>query len=104
MDVIEVLKVFNEDLIAREKSFSSTLNTDLFTGSCLLAGTETFKKKNFLFLFCNESHKSQSCKIVTHIETRLYTLFYLSNWGQAPAIIVACISKILRAQSFLTVA
>ena len=98
MDVIEVLKVFNEDLIAREKSFSSTLNTDLFTGSCLLAGTETFKKKN------NKSHKSQSYKIVTHIETRLYTLFYLSNWGQAPAIIVACISKILRAQSFLTVA
>ena len=79
-DVIEVLKVFKEDLIAREKLFSLTLNADLFIDSSLLAGTEKFKKKaNFLILFCNESHKSQSYKGVPHIETTLYARFSIRN-------------------------
>ena len=50
-DVIEVLKVFKEDLIAREKLFSLTLNADLFTDSSLLAGTKNLKRKQTFYFY-----------------------------------------------------
>ena len=44
---------------------------DLFTTLPLLAGTEKSRTKvGVLCLFCNKTHKLQSCKIVTHIENR----------------------------------
>ena len=71
LDVISILKVFERDLIAREKLFWSERNTDLFRASSLLAGTEKSEKKaDVLCLFYNKNHKSQSCKIVTYMETR----------------------------------
>ena len=39
-EVVDVLKVFKEELITKEKVLSSEPNTDLFTASSLLAGIE----------------------------------------------------------------
>ena len=56
-DVIEVLMVLKEELIAREKLFFSEPNADLFTASPL---RKTKKKADILFSFCNKSSGSFS--------------------------------------------
>ena len=69
-DITEVLKVFKEELSAREKSYVSDSDTDRFTSYSLLTGDEKPRKPSkILCLFCNKNHKSQSCKIVTHVGT-----------------------------------
>ena len=71
-DITEVLKVFKEELSAREKAYVSDSDVDRFTSSSLLSGNNKFKRSSetLLCLFCNKNHKSQNCKIVTHVETR----------------------------------
>ena len=64
-DIIKVLKAFKGELIARENLFLQEPNADLFTALSFLASTEKFQKKAKRFMFI-----SQTCKIVTHIETR----------------------------------
>ena len=64
----KVLKVVKEELVTREKIFSSEPNVVFIHSFFLLENTKKFKEKaDTLCLFCNESHNSPSCGIV---ETR----------------------------------
>ena len=68
-DITEVLKVFKEELSAREKTFSPELdNPNYFASSLFKANFE--KNSGISCLFCTKSHKTQSCKVVTHVKTR----------------------------------
>ena len=68
-DITEVLKVFKEELSAREKTFSPELDNPNYSASSLFKAN--FEKDSGIScLFCTKSHKTQSCKVVTHVKTR----------------------------------
>ena len=70
-DVTEVLKVFKEELSAREKTFSPESDNTNYTASSLFTANEKLKNNSDVScLLCTKNHKTQRCKVVTHVETR----------------------------------
>ena len=76
-DITPVLNILKKEIKAREKTFINSTDDDeeyenvvskKFTAQTLF--TSSKRENNLSCIFCEKSHKPQSCRIVTNLESR----------------------------------
>ena len=66
----QVLKVLKGELSASEKTFSPESEYTKYTLHHLSTNDKVKKNSDASCLFCTKTHKTQSCKVMTLVETR----------------------------------